>query len=145
MFFRTVDPVWLNFVEQLLKNAFVSPNLTAHLLDRCSDGIVKDINSRFPLCQMISEKIDWNVNEADALSLLKLLIKFTAMFSQQITDFYKVQKKIFFKEILYFCSLQNLTCWKADLKLVFTGWVCFQSRYLVLKEREGGALLWLEW
>ncbi|VDO78777.1 unnamed protein product, partial [Onchocerca flexuosa] len=60
----------------------------------CSDDILKDINSRIGLCQVIANKIDWEDVEDNTLLMLKLLIKFTAMFDKQISEFYKADDEL---------------------------------------------------
>ncbi|MCP9264459.1 hypothetical protein DINM_022549 [Dirofilaria immitis] len=90
LFCDIVEPVWSNFIEQLLTHTCASQKLIASVIEKCNDDILKDLNSRIDLCQTISSKIDWKTVEGTALLMLKLLIKFAAMFGKQIIEFYEV-------------------------------------------------------
>uniref|UniRef100_A0A915PRK9 E3 ubiquitin-protein ligase listerin n=1 Tax=Setaria digitata TaxID=48799 RepID=A0A915PRK9_9BILA len=88
------EPISSTFLEQLLRNISVSQKLTSALLEKCSDNVLEDINSRLNLCQAISSKINWDDTEDTALLMLKLLIKFATMFGNEITEFYKLNDEL---------------------------------------------------
>ncbi|VDK68810.1 unnamed protein product [Onchocerca ochengi] len=94
LFYDRVEPIWSDFIEQLLSHTCASQKLIANVMEKCSDDILKDINSRIDLCQAISSKVDWEDVEDTALLMLKLLIKFTAMLDKQISEFYKADDEL---------------------------------------------------
>ncbi|VDK28242.1 unnamed protein product [Gongylonema pulchrum] len=100
MFRDEVEPVWSSFVERVLESAVVSLDVKIHLLERCSEHVLKDINDRLPLCQFISEKIDWSENEDIARRLLKLLFRLSAVFDRRVAEFYKFDVESAFLRLL---------------------------------------------
>ncbi|CAG9533387.1 unnamed protein product [Cercopithifilaria johnstoni] len=94
IFCDKVEPVWSNFIAELLEHTHASQKLVYNVMEKCNDDILKHISSRVDLCQAISNKIDWNDVEDTALLMLMLLMKFAAKFDKQITEFYKVNDEL---------------------------------------------------
>lgn len=90
IFCDKVEPVWSDFIAQLLIHTHASQKLVYDVVEKCGDDVLKLVNSQFDLCQAIASKIDWNGVEDTTLLMLMLLIKLAAKFNKQITQFYKV-------------------------------------------------------
>lgn len=90
LFCEKVQPVWSDFITQLLGHTHASQKLVHNVVEKCNDDILECINSRVDLCQIISSKIDWNDAEDNAMLMLMLLMKLAAKFNKQITEFYTV-------------------------------------------------------
>ncbi|EFO25535.2 hypothetical protein LOAG_02947 [Loa loa] len=94
LFCDRMEPVWSNFVVQLLKHAHASQKLVYNVMEKCNDDMLNEISSRIDLCHAISSKIDWENAEDTALLMLKLLIKFTTRFGKHIIEFYKANDEL---------------------------------------------------
>uniref|UniRef100_A0A158Q7G4 E3 ubiquitin-protein ligase listerin n=1 Tax=Elaeophora elaphi TaxID=1147741 RepID=A0A158Q7G4_9BILA len=93
VFCDKVEPVWSDFIVELLRHPHTSQKLIYNVMEKCSDDVLKHISSQIDLCQTISGEIDWN-DEDTALLMLMLLIKLAAKFDKPITEFYKIDDEL---------------------------------------------------